>query len=460
MIPILLAITMAAATCLPVGQAVSGSAPGDLLLSDLTVQPNPHLGVAFPGGDPATFHLISEAGMGVARMDASWDKYEPSQGTFLWGDLDRKITAMQYYGIEPFITLESDAVWGVESTTETARNRPPLDLAVWKNFIRAMVERYDYDGTDDLPSLVRPVRYYQVANEWMSKSNTTGGWTGTRDQFIEFVNVTYDAVKAGDPDAILVLGGMSTFNIDMMALREGFGNYTIHYHFNDSTEVIVTPADAANPGYQEFLDGVYRTLRECRYDYVDGHLYGPLEHNDSRVALLADRAPKMKMVTSECGGPSRDYDDDITPEDHFMTAIELNLELLSKGYEFALWFRMGETPGATWGNIHVPLFDSAAQPKAGYWAYKLLGAVLENLERVQKIGEGAYIIHRTDASPALVAWNSGGSSRPLPPVVPATQVLRVTDAATGTYVLELVPGNGTIALSDLPVVATAALPGQ
>lgn len=460
-ISILLAIAMAAVSCHPVGEEESKSAPAGPLLSDLVVEPSPRLGLAFPGGDTSYFHLMSDAGIGVCRMDAPWSRYEPVQGTFSWSGLDQKISALQGLGIEPFLTLQSDAEWGVEPSTKNARNRPPVDLAEWKHFVKTMAERYDHDGVDDAPGLLRPVRYYQAANEWFSENNSSGGWTGTRDQFIEFINATYDAVKGGDPDAVFVLGGIAATNVDMMTLREGFGDYTVYYHYDENNMITITPEDAANPEYEEFLEGVYRTLRECRYDYVDAHLYGPLEFNDARIALMSAKAPKMKMLSSECGGPSRDYDDDITPLDHFMTALDLNLDLLSRDFEFGLWFRLGEAPSAgTWGNTLVPLFDTSAQPKGGYWAYKLLAAVIQKLDRVQKLGDGAYIVHRNETSPALVAWNAAGSSIELPATVEATRMLRVTDAAAGSYVIENVPDDGVVTLGDLPVVVSAVLPGQ
>jgi hypothetical protein len=461
MIPILLAIAMAATSCLSVGQNESESAPGGQLISDLAVNPNPRLGLAFPGGDPTYFHLMSDAGIGVCRMDAPWSRYEPVQGTFNWSGLDTKIYVLQQLGIEPFLTLESDVEWGVEPSTKSARNRPPNDLSEWKNFVKAMVERYDHDGENDFLHLIRPVRYYQAANEWFSENNPSGGWTGTRDQFIEYINATYDAVKASYSEAVFVLGGIAAVNVDIMTLREGYGDYTVYYHYDEDNMITITREYASNPDYEDFLRGVYRTLRECRYDYVDAHLYGPLEFNDARIALLSAKAPKMKMLSSECGGPSRDYDDDITPLDHFLTALDLNLDLLSRDFLFGLWFRLGEAPSAsTYGNAFVALFDTSAQPKAGYWAYKLLASVLDKMDRVQKVGEGVYIIHRADASPALVAWNAGGSTLELPSTVQATQLLRVTDAAAGSYVIEAVPENGIITLGDLPVVASEVLPGQ
>lgn len=462
MLTILLVITMAASSCIPIGQKNSDNASQGPLLSDLVVEPSPRLGIAFPGGNPSYYNLVSEGGMGVARLSVPWSNHEPEPGVFSWNALDAKVVRLQQLGIEPFLTMESDAPWGVEATTKTAKNRPPTDLSIWKRFVKTLVERYDHDGIDDAPGLLRPVRYHQAANEWLSDKNKSGGWTGTIDEFIEFMNATYDAVKASYSDAIFVMGGIAAVNVDVMALSEGLGTYIIHYNFDESTGVTITPDDANDPQYQPLYETAYRVLRECRFDYADAHLYGPVEFNDARIPLIERKSPKRSILSSECGGPSRDYDDDITPTDHFMAAIELNLDMLARGLEFGLWFRLGENPSATtWGNVEVPLYDMTATPKGGYWAYKLLAAILKDLEKVEKVDNGAYMVYRTKNAPVLVAWRTDERSVfSIPSTVGASRLLRVTDAQSGSYTIEAVPGNGVLSLGDLPVVVSALLPGD
>jgi hypothetical protein len=461
MLPILMAISMAATSCLPIGCSSSESVPAGPLLRDLEIQQCPRLGIAFPGGDPSYYHLVSDAGMGVARMSVPWSRYEPQEGVFDWYSLDAKVVKLEQLGIEPFLTVETDAPWGVEATTKKAKNRPPLDLSIWKRFVKTLVERYDADGTDDAPGLLRPVRYYQGFNEWLSDKNGSGGWTGTTDQLIEAVNATYDAVKASDSSAYFVMGGIASVNADLMALREGLGSYTIYYNYSETSGVTITPEEAQDPQFEEPFQNAYRVLRECRFDFADIHLYGPVEFDAARIPLIEMKCPKRPVLSSEFGGPSRDYDEDITPEDHFNAVIQYNLDVLSRGLEFGLWFRLGENPdGTTWGNALVPLFDTSAQPKAGYWAYMLLAAVLEDFDKVERIDSGAYIVHKKKQEPILVAWSTPSrSTLPVPESVHATQVLRVTNAPDGGYSIETVPDDGVLTLGELPVVAGAAVPG-
>lgn len=424
-----------------------------LPIRDLPITPHPRLGMAFPGSNPEDFHLISEGGMGMARLSVSWSAREPSSGVFEWNGLDGKIRLLQELGIEVFLTLYSDAAWAVRSSDKEARNRPPNDFQIWRRFVTALVERYDADGSDDAPGLVRPVRYFQVANEWISDENRSGGWTGTTDELIEFINLSHDAVKESFPEAVYVMGGISALNLDVMALSESLASYTACYHFDEETGFTITPSQAASAEVKEYLAVSYRVLSECRYDMADGHLYGPVENNDARITLLEDKALGRPLLSSECGGPSRDYDEQITSVDHFLAAMDINLHSLARGLQFALWFRLGESDYATWGNREVPLFDQSANPKAGYRAYQLLAYILEDADHVERLGPGRYLVHRAAASPRLVAWKTDdGATIPLPAGVIASEAMRVVDAEHGIYAMESVPENGILSLSTLPLI--------
>lgn len=462
---VILIIVLAVAFTFPactanVGDSSNGD-PDTLLIRDLAVKPNPHLGLAFPGPDPDYFHLMSEVGIGVVRLPVPWSKREPKPGVFKWEKLDKMVLRLQHLGIEPFLTMDTDAKWGIVSSKKRAKNRPPSDLRIWQRFVGALVERYDADGIDDAPGLLRPVRYYQAANEWVSDKNRSGGWSGTTDEFIQFINGTHDAAKASYPEALFVMGGIAALNLDAMVLSEGLASYTARSKNNEKSGVTLTPERARSAQLRPHLESAYRVLRNCRFDMVDVHLYGPVTFNEHRISLIENKCPDYPVLSSECGGPSLDYDDDITPDDHFMAVMEINLHLLARGLEFGLWFRLGESPHSTWGNAQVPLYNKSLQPKAGYWAYQLLAAVLEGVESVQRLDDGMYLVHRPGGSSMFVAWKTDEhTTSTLPPEVEATHLLRITSAGRGGYSIEAVPENGVLTLGNLPVVAGAVLPGE
>ena len=74
----------------------------------------------------------------------------------------------------------------------------PKDPQVFEGWVRAMVERYDGDGIDDMPGLTTPVSYWQIANE---PTNAPGGY----EYLVELAST---AIKEAAPEAKVVLGGI------------------------------------------------------------------------------------------------------------------------------------------------------------------------------------------------------------------------------------------------------------
>ena len=74
----------------------------------------------------------------------------------------------------------------------------PKDEQRYRDFVRAVVERYDGDGVSDMPNLQRPIKYWQVANE---PDNTL------RSNFADLQRMSYEEIKDADPFAKVIIGG-------------------------------------------------------------------------------------------------------------------------------------------------------------------------------------------------------------------------------------------------------------
>lgn len=424
------------------------------------VPPTPRLGLAFPGNF-VNYPVLGEIGVGVVRLSAAWKRLERSPGQYEWSTFDKQIRMLQNLGIEPFLTFESNAPWAVRRNTSSLVNGTPKDKRQWQRFVRAVVERYDGDGKKDASSLLRPVRYFQVANEWLGAENRAGGWLGTTDELIEFINLSHDTVKEASPKAIFVHGGIASGQVDRLVLYE------------KGTECLRQPDLKQCPHVWQLIGskGKYirhqgekatRVLGETRYDVADLHLYGRLEYDLPRIQTMRNMSGNRPLLSSECGGPSLiKRGDTYRPEDHFIAALGRNLTALSEGLAFCLWFRIAEGRGGSRINKKVPLIDTNRQPKPGFQAYKLLAIVLEGAERVERRGDNIFVIHRKHASPLVVAWKDKGDKRDsimLPPEA-SGEVLHITDLANATYVIEAVPSQkASLPLSQLPWVAGKKLP--
>ena len=77
----------------------------------------------------------------------------------------------------------------------------PVDEEKYSEFVRLTVERYDGDGTDDMPGLTNPIKYWQVDNE------PHAGLSG----FADLQRITYLAIKEADSNATVIIGGVAGF---------------------------------------------------------------------------------------------------------------------------------------------------------------------------------------------------------------------------------------------------------
>jgi hypothetical protein len=74
----------------------------------------------------------------------------------------------------------------------------PKDVVKYQRWVRAVVERYDGDGVDDMPGLTAPIKYWQVDNEPPRR----------REGYADLVRITSEAVKEADPTAKVLIGGL------------------------------------------------------------------------------------------------------------------------------------------------------------------------------------------------------------------------------------------------------------
>jgi hypothetical protein len=371
--------------------------------------------------------------------------------------LDRRIVKLQSLGIEPFLTFESNADWATRPETHGITNGTPINMSDWTTFVSLTVDRYDADGWDDAPGLLRPVRYYQTANEWNGPDNEAGGWLGTDQELIDFVIATADAIKAVDPRAKLAMGGITPGLLDRAVLNRNLADYEVCRRSGpDQPFDCRTAVDFQTPQVDAEIARVKSILVAVApwVDALDLHLYGPADRDAARIQLVRAAGWRKPLVAAECGGPSLHYQD-YAPEDHFMAVVERNLYDFGEGLMFCLWYRLGEGPETSFGNSRTALFDEFLIDKPGYAAYKLLAYILQDMTSVERGVGNSFTIHRRNGPPLVVAWLEEGQTSgfmPLPPNFTGS-VMEVTDAVLGTYEVKPIHWLGLEPLSQWPKVA-------
>lgn len=128
----------------------------------------------------------------------------------LEGEGDAWVRAVQAEGLDPVVMISP---WPGNRTAAYTDRYLPADLAAFSAYVARIVERYDGDGTDDMPGLRAPVRWFEVDNEPDLKFTDPpreGGESWKPDSFCtpaEYAKVLVAAaaaVHAASPEAKVV----------------------------------------------------------------------------------------------------------------------------------------------------------------------------------------------------------------------------------------------------------------
>ncbi|NOZ51481.1 MAG: glycoside hydrolase family 5 protein [Chloroflexi bacterium] len=183
-------------------QPVPGRAPVTIAAADLD---HTTIGVyLYPTDDisgPAASTLVA-AGARWTRSWFSWDDIEPlptDPPTYQWQETDERLLAARRAGFETLFLLGGNAVWASDSFCGPIYPRHQADF---QRFLRDLVQRYSQPPYD--------VRLWEIYNEPDSVFGPQGFCFGTRGaQYADSLRLAYTAIKAADPNAVVLFGGIS-----------------------------------------------------------------------------------------------------------------------------------------------------------------------------------------------------------------------------------------------------------
>lgn len=170
---------------------------------------------------------LGRGGVDSMRIPIFWGSVQSGQGgVFEWSSVDSIMAMAATAGIEVLPYLYGAPTWAVPSDPVIS-SHPPKFLPVrtgvqrvgWTSFVRETILRYGPRGSfwAENPSVPkRPIRTWQIWNEqnfkyFVARPNPA--------EYGKLVNLSYEAVKAADPAARIVLGGMFARPIEALIKR-------------------------------------------------------------------------------------------------------------------------------------------------------------------------------------------------------------------------------------------------
>jgi hypothetical protein len=138
--------------------------------------------------------LVREADFGWIKQQIRWADVEPVRGQIDFTEMDRMVYHALAGGLNIMFSVVTAPSW---SRADRRTNGPPDDFNEFATFLNTLASRYRGQ-----------VRAYEVWNE-QNFSREWGGGRINAGQYVELLKVAYPAIKAADPNAIVVSGALT-----------------------------------------------------------------------------------------------------------------------------------------------------------------------------------------------------------------------------------------------------------
>jgi hypothetical protein len=348
--------------------------------------------------------LQAQAGAGVIRLTFDWKKIETRRGTYdVSGTYDFslydawfRVAASRNFKVLP-ILFGVPPFYGRQASTGSY---PPGDLAAWRRFVTAVVERYGPGGSffaenPDVP--VRPLKAYQVWGEanlkqyWRPRVNAKA--------YTRLLKTAYQAIKRADRSAEVVTGGFpDSLQAGAVRLRpwlqqlykagadKYFDTLAVNLYGTNAKAVIQAMNDTRlflnAPKVPSLIKKLFKAKPAKRASELRS-----LVRELPRSQRKKDVDPKAKLWLTEIGwgtgGPRHRFNIGERRQAKEITALfkglyKLRNKLKLRGIIYFGWQDQEPYPPAfreQWG-LHTGLFKRNGRPKPGYNAFKNLAPKL------------------------------------------------------------------------------------
>lgn len=413
----LMTLCVIALTMLIVGRLAQPSAAADrrAAAQPAALSPRAHLPYTLRQFDPAyinPFSIVMYNGVdqynGLQEMRAAgarrvvttldWNIIEPTQGARDWSSFDTKLRNARDAGMEVFVLFIGDPSW----TWTGPDNQRVTDPVKRRDFVRAMVQRYDCDGSADAgPGMcVRDWSFYPEPDysrsDLLNIPGAKGYWGSRPADYAAMLSDVAVVIHAEDPRARVMIGGVA-------------------YDYFKST------ACPSCPFIRTFLPDVLNALNTTHGGarlYINAiavHYY-PLSFPTLRDKLREIRGimqnagvADLPLLVPETGYWSQD---DSSESKQAQVLTQLFVEGMAERVEYLAWFMVfDEGPGrGTWG-----LFRgiNLASPKPAYSAYQTITRELANaryLRPLNQAGVDGHVFEVPSGPEKTVVWTRAATT--------------------------------------------------
>lgn len=317
-----------------------------------------------------------QANVQWTREELPWDLIEPTDDAFktLYDDGLRRAANAGFGIIGMLLTTPS---WARDQACSGNYWCPPANVNEFAEFAAWMVERYDSDGVQDAPGSPR-VAAWQIWNE----PNDTALWPNIGDanarkrRYGELLVAAYDAIKAADPTATVVSGGVYVYDgsegltflngaggvfQQVPAARQKFDVFAIHPY------IPTDRPDAPQIPPLITIEGRVRNTRQWLTNDI-GRANAPIWITEVGWCTAPGTCPGGVQVTED-------------QQANYLVRTLVTAQ--QNGVEHTSWFQFEDAfnnSNQVWGNAAIVRnYDgSSYAPKPAYTAYRTLTTYLQD----------------------------------------------------------------------------------
>jgi hypothetical protein len=205
------------------------------------------------GNTSSNISLIKGMGFNWVKFQMAWKDVEASPGNYSWGFWDEVIGSYSSNGIKILLSIPKAPDWARPPDDDKSVEGPPQDAATYANFVGQVAARY-----------AGKVQAIEVWNEQNLYYEAGGHGRINPAAYTELLKLSYNAIKAVNPDMIVVTGALTPTGApppaamdDVEYLRQMYANGA--KGFFDA--VGAHPSGFANPPDANFQGGDFDPAR-------------------------------------------------------------------------------------------------------------------------------------------------------------------------------------------------------
>jgi len=164
----------------------------------------------------SSINMVSQLKMNWVKQQVRWAEFEPEQGKIKdesWVILDRLVRKANKANVKVMLSIVSAPGWSHRSVGPDPQEdpygikAPPDDLNAYANFVGLVVDRYK--------ALGYPIHAIEVWNEQnLLREWRTNPQKIDAPRYMQMLRLTYQVVKAKDPNIVVISGALSPTGCD------------------------------------------------------------------------------------------------------------------------------------------------------------------------------------------------------------------------------------------------------